>query len=394
MKRMMKKKSTKYDWKDIVVIVVVTAITYGLSIIAANTGLLQGGITSINTHVDSRFSDFYATVLRSSNKEASPNITIVSLQDCQDRNKIARLIDVIDSLHPKVIGFDVLLPDQTESDSVLINSLQQCEHIVLARAVNDSNELISCPIDDYLKCKPIGIINSEGRTLLDKERCFKVGFRLFNGDSLDGFAPAVIKWAYPEKYNALKNRNNETEFINYHRLVKFHCVAWNEIINSEGQNILESDEDFRDKIILIGIDNRENPFFTQINEDVHITPVNEVWSGTRIHAAAIDTILKDDYVQTSSSFLIKSIAIIVLLFWVWFLFWSRKKLESFELAISRIVQIVLILLVFWIGITFYSKNKYLDFSIITIGMGISAICFDIIYGFYSNSINKHQNKAS
>lgn len=390
----MKKKSAKFNWKDIAVIVVVTAITYFLSQIAADTGLLQGGITSINTHVDSRFSDFYATVLRSSNKEASPNITIVSLQDCQDRKKIARLIDVIDSLKPKVIGFDVLLPDQTENDSLLICSLLQCKNIVLARVINDDDKLISYPIDDYLKCKPIGIINSEGRTLLDKERCFKVGFRLFNGDSLDGFAPAVVKCAYPEKYNALKNRNNETEFINYHRLVKFHCVAWNEIINSEGQNILESDEDFRDKIILIGIDKREDPFFTQINEDIHITPVNEVWSGTRIHAAAIDTILKNDFVQTGSSIIIKSISIIVLLFWIWFLFWSRKNLGSFKLAISRIVQIVLILLVFWIGITFFSKNKYLDFSIITIGMGISAICFDIVYGFYSFIINKHQNKAS
>lgn len=391
---MMKKKRTKINWAGVAVIIIVTGLTYYLSQKTANTGVLQGGITSIITHFDSQFSDFYASYLHGSNREASPSITIVSLQDCQDRKKIAQLVDVIDSLQPKVIGFDVLMPDQTENDSQLIYSLSNCNNLVMARWINDSNELISYPIDGYLKEKTIGIINSEGHTLLDKQRCFKVGFRLANGDSFDGFAPAVVKYADPEKYKALKERKHDTEFINYHRLVKFHCVAWNEVINSNGKVILKSNEDFQDKIVLIGIENIEDSCHTQINEDAHITPINEVWTGTRIHAAAIDTILKDDYVNTVSSNTVNSVSIIVLLLWILFLFWSSEKLESIKPIASRVVQVIIILIVFTIGIYFYRNNKYYDFSLIVIGMGISTVCFDIFYSIYLYFNNKHQNKKS
>ena len=387
----MVKYNTKNDWKDFLVIAVITAITYILSIIASNTGILQGGITSTNTPSDSQMSDYYATVLHSdkSKKMINRNITIVSLKDCHDRKMIARIIDVLDSLQPKVIGFDVLLPGKNDYDTILVNSILHCKNIVISKWVDDKGCLFSYPIDDYIKNKTKGIINLSGRTLLDKERCFKTRFIVDGGDTLDGFAAAVVKIADFDKYQNLSDRKQEIEYINYHRFIKFNCISLTDVVNSDGKYV-GTDEDVKNKIVLIGYDEHESSNTTPMNEDIHITPINEVWPGTRIHAAAIDTILKEDYIHKISHVVVNIVALLVLFVWIWFLYWSRKNLDSFKTVISRIIQIVIILFVFITGIFFYSKNKYWDFSIITIGMGFSAVCFDIIYGIYLIIANRHK----
>jgi len=387
-------KHVKLKWKDYVVIVIITTITYLFSAFTAKTGLLQGGITSINTYNDSRFSDYYTQVIRSGESESqSHSITIISLQDCLNRKTIARLINIIDSLQPKAIGFDVLLEGQMENDTVLIESLINCKNIVLARRmVKDS--LASYPIYDCLKEKTIGVANFEGHNLLDKIRHFKTLFLLPNGDTLNSFSSAIVKQIDSEAYKRLLERSDEIEIINYHRLIHFPCVKWDEIINEDGRCIIKDDKNICDRIVLVGLDSDDASEVSPINEDVHITPINEVWTGTRIHAAAIDTILKEDYVHTVSPVFVNFIAIIVLFIWVWYLYKSKKNINSFKVLLNRITQILLILIVFFIGILCFKKNEYLDFSIITIGMGVSAICFDIVYSIYSIIINNKTNKLS
>lgn len=386
-------KRIKLKWKDYIVIVIITAVTYGFSLLILKTGFLLGGITSINSPNDSRFSDYYARVIRSGDEEKqSHSIVIVSLQDCQERKTIARLVDVLDSLQPQVIGFDVLLEGQTDGDSALTTSLLNGKNIVLARRVLE-NGLVSYPIYDDLQEMNFGIVNFEGQTLFDKIRHFKTVFQFPNNGSYNSFASAIVKQSDIVKYERLIERGNEKEIINYHRFIKFPCIKWDEIINKDGQCILDSVQKICDKIVLIGLEDDSPSKPSSINEDVHITPVNEVWTGTKIQAASVDTILKEDYVNSASVLLVHCVSLLLLFMWIWYLYISQRRINSFRLLMNRIIQVLLILMVFLFGILCYSKNRYFDFSIITIGMGISAICFDVTYSIYSMIIN-NKNRSS
>ena len=374
----MKTSKTKINWKDVAVIVITTALTFVVSLKTANMGLLHGGMTSLFSYNDSRFSDCYASYLHNTDREVvDPDITIVSLQDCQDRKKLARLVHVIDSLQPKVIGFDVLLSGQTDGDSALIESLSNCKNIVLARYVDDDGDLVSCPNDGCLASKARGIVNSEGRSLLDKQRYFMTGYQLSNGDYVDGFASAIVKHVDIEKYNNLIKRESAKEFINYHNSVDISVATWNEIIDSVGRCLTESYKDIQDKIVLIGLDQE-----SFANEDVHITPINTVWSGARIHATSINTILNEDYINTASSGLAKGLSLLFLFIWIWYLNRSRRGENTYIDLVNRVLQIVIVVIVFLIGASLYSRNQYYDFSVLTIGMGVSAVCYDMVYGLY------------
>ena len=372
----MRKWIVKY-WKDAIVVMATTLFTFILSIVALNTGWFQGRATSIETINDTQFSDYYATVLHSStsNIRVSPDIVIVSLKDCYNHSKIARLLTVLDSLQPKVIGLDVIFRNYVDSDTILLQSIEKCNRIVLAGEYDTGKkELIQYPIYETLD-KPIGVINFTNLPLY-KVRSFRPQYQTNDGKSLDCFAGAITKIASPNKYFELLDKNSEIEFINYHRNVDFFDnVYWNSIINDEGQCVIENDAIIKDKIVIIGADKNSNT-------DLHLTPIKEVWIGAKIHAAAVDTILYSDYVIEASDVWISCVAFAVFFLWSLLLYHSKKKLDSFRVLVLRVIQVVFVVLFYFVGVWLYNRNTYCDLSFIMLGLGLSMICFDIVFGLF------------
>ena len=67
------------------------------------------------------------------------NITLVSIDSCKDRAEIARVIELVDSLQPKVIGLDVFFRNRIDpgADTILENVIRKCKNRVVACILDD-----------------------------------------------------------------------------------------------------------------------------------------------------------------------------------------------------------------------------------------------------------------
>ena len=267
--------------------------------------------TDKSTYFD--LSDIYATVGNgSASHNQSEDIVIVNTDHCT-RSQIAEAIETVNGMNPKVIGLDLMFIDSMDYHDRLLSSILGCNALVLPISLEGKekgNDLFEIKDSSYfynlIPSKKLGVINLAGNGPASVIRTFSPFFKL-KDYSLDNFSSAIVKCYSNDKYEELKKKQGRL-FIHYHA-IDFEIERWNEI----------KKEDIEGKIVLIGSINNES--------DQHLTPIG-VKSGIIIHAATINTILYDNYIEDCSTILNYIIAFFSTLCFVSLMSYAKLHLSN------------------------------------------------------------------
>lgn len=375
----------KIDKTTIIINAIVILCTFAFSWLI-NSGFFNPyNFSGEEKSKDFELSDLYASVgNHSAVHKLSKDIVVVSSDRCS-RKQIAAIIESADLMGAKVIGLDHYFDAKQDGDDRLISAIEECDNVVLPIIVQRKLENGIFEIKDssyfynIIDNRKMGVINLAGNSPRSVIREFSPSFKT-NNETLDNFASAVVKYYAPDKYKHLLERGRELERIHYHA-TRYNIIQWDKIITTDSvpTPILDLENDFEGRIVLIGHINNDN--------DIHLTSINDDTPGILIHAAAINTILNNNYIKTSSTFLNYFIAFFVSSLCVLIMSYAKKHLNNTGNFIIRITQLTLLLLMFAIGTIIYlSYDTYLDFSLSLLMIGLSVLFFDIIYGFYGIAV--------
>lgn len=380
----------KIDKKNVIIDAIVILCTFAFSWFVKYEITSPSAFSATEKSTDYELSDLYASVgQRSAVHYLSKDIVIVSVDHCS-RNQIASIIDAVNYMEPKVIGLDIMFIDSIVGDDKLVSAILGCENIVLPIEVKRKGHSGLFEIKDSsyfynsIAEKQLGVINLAGYSQRSVIRKFAPSFKLENC-SLDNFASAIVKYYSLGEYNRLIAKGQELLNIHYHA-IDYNVVKWNEVITTgtDPEPKLDLMNVIKGKIVLIGHINNDN--------DIHLTPISDETPGIMIHAATINTILSNNYIDNSATALDYLIAFIVTLAFVMLMSYAKMHMSNMGNLLVRICQLGLLLIMFIIGTILYiSYNYYLDFSLSLLMIGLSALFFDIVYGIYG-AYNLIKNK--
>lgn len=309
---------------------------------------------------DFQMSDLYNRVYNNKTvRELSQDVIIVTV-DGMPRNQIAKTIEAVSLAKPKVIGVDIIFEFPYSGDSILIAGIEHSNSVMAAIETGDGELVTSYFCDSSSHFGIVNLVASERASVI---REFRPLYSQGNG-----FATEIIKTANPAKYNILMAKGGSDEQILY-PTQEFMTIPADSII--QNCNI----EDLTGKIVLIG-DNCNM-------SDMHTTPVGAM-SGITIQASIIETIIKEDYIHTCSTFINWLIAILSCMFFVTLNILTAKKIPVVGKLIMRIIQLAMLYLFFVIGCYLYiNKHLYVDFSLSLIMIALGLMAYDIWIGIDS-----------
>ncbi len=368
-----------FKW-DSTILCAIVAVAIISSILIVRVGLVTVDPFAPMLDAGGQLSDVYTRLVRESEGAAElSEVVIVSFSDNRSRKNLSSLIETIASMEPKVIGLDFSISDSLEGDSLLIRTIRNTHNLVLPAVVHYDREN---NLYEYNRAEHIyfanginnsnGVINLTMHNLCYIERYFRPFYPLVNNDTILSFASEIVQHYAPLKYLKLKQRGNDFEYINYHKNVMFDTISWREFFSPEVPSLLH--DRIRGRIVLIGT--------LSPNMDRHITPLHEDWSGVSIHAAAIDTILAEEYISIVPQWVAYLVAVLFCFLFVIMLYIARESWNNLGNLIVRIGQFVLVFFLLYIGTKLYLYDIYVDFSVVVISCSITAICFDVIFGIY------------
>ena len=325
---------------------------------------------------DEPMSDMYMYVnSRKCPDRLDTTITFVNIDLCEDRLEIARLIEQIDSLNPKVIGLDVLFEHRKDSkeDLILENVIHRCKNLVVTCELKNEQDGNS---DKYNSCNRNFFTGGEADNLtegfvnLDSDgnspvETFTPKLFLQNEESLDTlycFAAQVARLYDKTAFQYLLKRHGNLEIIHFQPLQFYEL----------GKNEMDDNKEFiTGKIVLIG----------SFSEDLHKTPVNPQMRGMEIHAHIISTIIeKEKYINRLDNIWTKLINILLCYLFALFSWFVTDKIKKGIVIFIKLAQVAILLLAFFAG--YYLFNHFridIAYTWTIIVMGVLILIVDIYH---------------
>lgn len=356
------KKAPRY----LITIVAVTAAAFLLSTTALNKFLSLSTYSGRNDSFS--FADFYVRTASHGIARMSGDIVVVDIGDL-DRAGIATLLDSLSAMQPKAIALDVFFrfPGQ-EGDASLTEAVCLTDGMVLPRDVNRP-ELVSFFYDEAEEAR-FGAVNLSAGTARDVIRTYRPVFDTADGP-LASIGLVMAAQLQPELASQLCQRGSAEEFIRYDG-VEFPLFEAEEILSADA-SVAEA---IRGKAVFVG--DLNDP------QDKHLTPADPEMPGLLIHAKIAQTILSGQPIRRVPRWLVVLIASLVcaLFIWIYQLIRDHKWGKAAAL-LTRGAQFLLMYAFFNIGYRLYvGPGILLDFSLPMAMLGLGALAYDLIFGFY------------
>lgn len=320
-------------------------------------------------------------------------ITLVSIDFCKDRLEIARLIEQIDSLHPKVIGLDVFFQNWKEpkTDTILENVIRKCKNIAVACRLDtaqlEDNDIYNVCIHNFFVNKKNDYNFIEGFINLDSDgsspvQTFTPKLFLQKENALDtlySFALQTVRLYNEAYFQKLLQRKGNLELINFQPL-HFSKISKDEVADCE--------EDITNKIVLIG----------SLSEDVHKTPINLQMHGMEIHAHTISTIIEEKYIDRLDNSGTKLMNMLFCYLFALFCWFATTRLKKGTSILIKLAQVTILFLAFLLGYYLFSHfNVDIVYTRTIIVTGIIVLIVDVYhvgiafgYEFISQYIRKRK----
>jgi len=304
--------------------------------------------------LDFQYTDIFYSQIKKKQLVLDTNIVLVNIGD-NNRQEIAREIEIIQSYKPKVIGLDIIFRNNgdTAGNAGLNKIISTAPNIVLARQIvfQDGVPTHLDTTANLFKAIHTGHVNFPGQnqrssTIREFQPIIQVGDEL-----IPAFTIEIIKQYNPEVIEILIKRGYNREIINYSgTLQSFPYINETEIISQ-----VTGLEVIKDKIVLLGYFNTGRSFSF---EDKYFTPFNEELSGRSwpdmygivIHANILSMIIRGDYIYQPPVFLERIITFIIsylfLLFFIYLLKWKELWYIPFSLLIQLVSSIVILYIIF------------------------------------------------
>ena len=312
--------------------------------------------------------DIYDLVFSGKHKEdLAGDTNIVMVQVANTRYDIAKQIQILRDLEPRVIALDIVFEnpkEDQESDSFLVSEINKTPNLVLASRLlwdstaGDLKLQSSFFVKDELKSRE-GFINFLGEEF-SVVRIFSPSIE-FRNEQLDCFAARIAEKAYPEEWKLLKNRGRDIEVINYTKnRNSFISLDSNDLMEYDSRDLKGS---IKGKVVLVGFFTRQGPL---VLEDLHFTPMNERISGKsypdtyglEIHANILSMIHDGKYPYLLSRFWTYCLAGILSFLLLLFVF--RYYVKNPHPAHLRfvLIQFTVILLLSWFLLILFQHYRF------------------------------------
>lgn len=316
---------------------------------------------------DFRISDFYQIVADSRGvRLRDPRIVVVSIDSCS-REGIARVIEEVDFCAPRAVGLDVFFDYPTGDDEQLVEAVRSCDNLVLPLdlgydpATDRFSRGKGSFFYDRIGTAELGAVNLAGGNALSVIREFRP---LFPGerDTVPNFVALLAREADPAAFERLLSRGNLYETIDYPSR-EFGVIDASEVLSCR--------EMLRDRIVLIGT--------VHDRQDRHLTPADSQMPGVMIHAHALSTILRGDYLRETGDAFDWTVAFLLCFVIVLADVMLRDKNVG-ELAI-RLLQLLLLYLVVLCGCHLFIAHRVcVNFAKPLLMVALGLLASDIWFG--------------
>jgi CHASE2 domain-containing sensor protein len=373
-----------YERDTIFATIWVFVFIFGLVLIPLNLGILNPIKLGLK---DFDFNDIYYSKSKNTDSIKLDNrITIINT-GYEDREGIARMIDMVAQYKPKVMGLDFLFdgPREPAKDSILRETIEKNKNLVLAVQFQLDTAGKFMTAKNYFKTDStlFGYANFPTKGDQETIRTY-FPFKKNKEISLPSFTSSLIKLYNTEAYKKIEKKGDKQILINYTRKYNEETKDKNkkywvvdDLLNTPIDESL-----IKDRIVLFAYVNT-NP---NDIEDKKFTPMNEKFAGKSwpdmngivVHANIISMVLDDNYIKKVP--LWANFLIAVLVCWLFMSFFIRYYLEShiwFHL-VAKIVQVFSAILFIWLGIIIFERYRLkvdLKLSIIVIIMAVDVIYF-------------------
>lgn len=349
----------------------ITLLALGLSLILYQPfSFSAASMLSTHERKDFNMTDFYNIVADSRLvRDLDNDIVLVNIDDT-DRDDITELLRIIPMCEPRLIGLDVTFNVPRVGDSLLLAAIRECPDLVQVAIVDYLPGTGDAPFRmgersyfyDSISYMPHGAANLpvkfEGATV----REFPVWFDMPGGKRFPSFAVAMAMQIDSAAVKRLEARGNMRELIDYPSRT-YDVIDWREIIDNV--------ERLKGKIVLLGAVSEE--------ADFHRTPVSDRMAGIEIHARALGTILRGDYLTRVSDTANMVIACVL----CFLLAWAHLCIPiTFKAFLLRILQFGMLYLIIRIGYWLFVDCKVIvDFSFTLLMLTFALFACDIWIGF-------------
>ena len=347
-------------------IVAVTAVAFLLSETALNKLLSLSTYSGGNESFS--YSDFYVRTASHGIARMSDEVAVVDIGDLS-RSGIAALLDSLSAMKPEAVGLDVFFrfPGQ-QGDDLLTEAVCLSPGMVLPLDVNRPG-LGSFFYEDAFDAA-FGAVNLPGGTARDVIRSYRPVFEGEDGP-VEAFGLAVAERMRPDLAAEVRKRGSTSEFIRFDG-VEFPLFEAEEILSGDASVA----ETIRGRAVLVG--DLNDP------QDQHLTPADPAMPGLLVHAKIAQTVLSGKPVRQVPRWGVVLIAALVCGLFVWLLQTVRDHKWGYAAKLLvRLVQFLLMYAFFLIGYRLYAgAGILLDFSLPMVMLGLGALSYDILFGFY------------
>lgn len=309
----------------------------------------------------------------------NPHVVIVQDDKC-NREQLAYLLKAIDRCAPAIIGIDHVFENNTREDSMLIESINNCNSpIVLGAQLmigdekqNDYSVINKGALETFLPNVSWGFLNLDlpNASLGSVKRDCLIKYSIHDSIEVSSFAFELARKSRPEILD-------KDKIMIYYRGLSTLPIDWKRLITTKGDIIYSEalGNALKGKIVIIG--SRKDP------SDYHVIPSGLYTPGVDIHAASVYTFIKGNPIIIAPRWLSNIISIILVFAFALLLYYATKKMSYIGCFLIRITQTLLILIFITIGYGLCHGDErliYIDFSQAILMVGISSFMFDLLRG--------------
>ncbi len=384
-------------FKDAVVATLMVFALYSLpTLLVAHISFFDPvnvGIERIKKEYENIYIDITQGKLSNTAIENDSLIYLVNI-DTLNRAGIAKLVENINSYHPKVIGVDIVFNQKDAVPNLhLASALKSASDKLVMGVVlrtNQEGEIVPQPerSDSVYRHGSEGFFNFVSAEENSVVRLFLPLYEAKNSKPSDkkppiieSFATQIVKQFDSTSYNKFVAHRQEIDMhspeviVYQHQRQDYHQLQPAEFY--EGNPELE---ELKGKIVLVGYMGDSTSL-----EDKHYSPFNvdgeqPDMSGMVIHANIIEMILRQDYVRYTPDWVVKLVSFSLCFLLMIFLIYQFVKYQLWFHLVFKLLQMVLGALAFGIGLwMFYSWQLKIDTLKIIVPI---ALTVDVLY-FYN-----------